>query len=163
MKLKVDHKEITVKHLKKSLFKVNNKEELVDIIKIDELNYSILYKNKSFNITILEQNNYKYKLAINNIIKEVNITNFNDEIMAILGITELTNQKINEIKAPMPGKVIDVFVKVGDIVNENDSILILEAMKMENNIKSPVKGEIKSVTIKKNSTVQKNEVLIEFK
>ena len=63
----------------------------------------------------------------------------------------------------MPGKVIDVYVKVGDVVNENDSVLILEAMKMENNIKSPVTGEVKSVTIQKNDTVQKNEILIEFK
>jgi len=163
MKLKVDHKEITVKHLNNSEFKVNDNKELIDLVKIDELNYHILYNNKSYNITILEQNNHKYKLAVNNIIKEVNITSFNDEIMAILGITELTNQKINKIKAPMPGKVIDVLVKVGDVVNEDDSILILEAMKMENNIKSPIKGEIKSVTIQKNDTVQKNEILIEFK
>lgn len=163
MKLLVEDKEVKVKHLNKSIFKVNNKEESIDLIKIDESNYNILYKNKIYNITILEQKNIHYKLSINNIIKFVTINHFNDEIMDILGISKLSNQQKNEIKAPMPGKVIDVYVKVGDVVNENDSVLILEAMKMENNIKSPVTGEVKSVTIQKNDTVQKNEILIEFK
>jgi biotin carboxyl carrier protein len=163
MKLKIENKEISVKHIKNSVFKVNNTEEEIDLIKIDTSMYNIIYNHKNYNITVLEQNEEFYKISLNNIIKEVKITSLNEEIKAILGINELSNQQINEIKAPMPGKVIEVFVKVGDLVNEHDSILILEAMKMENNIKSPIQGVIKKITIQKNDTVQKNEILIEFK
>jgi len=70
--------------------------------------------------------------------------------------------KINNIKAPMPGLVIDLKVTTGDTVKAGDPLLILEAMKMENILKSPGDGTIKNVKIKKGESVEKGQVLIEF-
>ena len=71
-------------------------------------------------------------------------------------------KKINEIKAPMPGLILSVDVKVGQEVKEDDALLVLEAMKMENVLTSPRNGIIKSISITKGETVNKNQLLIEF-
>ena len=62
----------------------------------------------------------------------------------------------------MPGLIIDLKVKTGDTVKAGDSLLILEAMKMENMLKSPGDGVVKNVKVKKGDAVEKNQVLIEF-
>jgi biotin carboxyl carrier protein len=69
---------------------------------------------------------------------------------------------VNHIKAPMPGLIIDLRVKEGDVVKQNDPLIILEAMKMENVIKSPGDGTVKAVKVQKGNSVEKNQVLIEF-
>ena len=74
----------------------------------------------------------------------------------------LSNQKESELKAPMPGKVLDIMVTAGGSVVKGDGVLVLEAMKMENVIKSPADGVIKRIAVVKNQAVEKNEVLIEF-
>jgi len=65
-----------------------------------------------------------------------------------------------EIKAPMPGKVVDILVKVGDEVLEYQDVLILEAMKMENAIPSPEPGKVKDIKVKKDDTVASQQVLM---
>jgi biotin carboxyl carrier protein len=62
----------------------------------------------------------------------------------------------------MPGLILEIHVQTGQEVNEDDPLLILEAMKMENVITSPRDGIIKSITVKKGETVDKNQLLIEF-
>ncbi len=63
------------------------------------------------------------------------------------------------IKAPMPGMIINYEVQVGDAVNEGQTVVILEAMKMENALVSPVSGVIKSIHFKSGDSVAKNAVL----
>ena len=67
---------------------------------------------------------------------------------------------MSEITAPMGGKVIDVKVNVGDTVNENDEVLILEAMKMELPIVAPESGTVKEVKCNKGDAVEADAVLI---
>jgi len=64
------------------------------------------------------------------------------------------------IKAPMPGMVMAYKVKVGDQVNKGDVVLVLEAMKMENNIPSPVTGKVLEITKSSGDSVGKDEVMI---
>ena len=64
------------------------------------------------------------------------------------------------VEAPMPGNILDVKVKAGDSVKSGDSLLILEAMKMENDIVSPSDGEIASVNVSKGDSVDAGQVLI---
>ncbi|MBR7073050.1 MAG: biotin/lipoyl-binding protein [Eubacterium sp.] len=65
-----------------------------------------------------------------------------------------------KIEAPMPGNVLDIKVKVGDTVSSGDSVLILEAMKMENEIVSPSDGTIASVNVNKGDSVEAGQLLI---
>jgi biotin carboxyl carrier protein len=69
---------------------------------------------------------------------------------------------MNQLKAPMPGLVIEYFVKEGDEVQAGDKLMILEAMKMENVIKATGEGKIKKLVVTKGNTVEKNQLLIEF-
>jgi acetyl-CoA carboxylase biotin carboxyl carrier protein len=67
---------------------------------------------------------------------------------------------VSEINAPMGGKVLDVKVSVGDVVNENDEVLILEAMKMELPVVATSSGTVKEVRCNKGDAVEADAVLI---
>lgn len=65
-----------------------------------------------------------------------------------------------EILAPMPGKIVDVLVEVGDQVSEDDELLILEAMKMENPVYATGDGVVKEIKVKKNDAVEADQLLV---
>ncbi len=62
----------------------------------------------------------------------------------------------------MPGKIVDILVEEGSEVKEGEPIIILEAMKMQNEISSHVTGTVQSVAVKKNDSVMKDDVLIDI-
>ena len=68
-----------------------------------------------------------------------------------------------KVLAAIPGTIVDIYIKEGQMVKEGDDLLILEAMKMRNKVKSPLDGEIKSIKIKTGELVRKNSLLIEIK
>ena len=70
--------------------------------------------------------------------------------------------KVKEIKAPMPGMVLNILVKPGDAVKKNDPILVLEAMKMENLIKAPGDATVSAVHAAKGKAVEKGQLLVSF-
>lgn len=63
--------------------------------------------------------------------------------------------------APMPGTILKVCANVGDTVKAGDSIVVLEAMKMENDITAPKDGVVKTIAVTKGQTVAKGDVLFE--
>ncbi len=79
-----------------------------------------------------------------------------------MGLANLTASKVNNLKAPMPGLVLDILVKPGQEVEKDTPLLILEAMKMENVLKSPTDGTVKSLGAAKGDAVEKNHVLLTF-
>ena len=64
------------------------------------------------------------------------------------------------IKAPLPGTIIELRVNVGDTVKQGDVVLVLEAMKMQNNIESEYNGTVTSITVKQGETVMEGAVLL---
>jgi biotin carboxyl carrier protein len=62
----------------------------------------------------------------------------------------------------IPGTVLDILVKPGDIVKKGDNLMVLDAMKMQNNLKSAIDGKIKKIPVKKGQKVSKGTVLIEL-
>lgn len=64
------------------------------------------------------------------------------------------------VTAPMPGNILDVKVKVGDVVSENTVVVLLEAMKMENEIFAGVNGKVTAVNVAKGATVNSGDVLV---
>lgn len=64
------------------------------------------------------------------------------------------------INAPLPGVVLDLKVKVGDAVKKGDTVIVLEAMKMENNIAAPADGTISKVSVEKGASVLEGTELI---
>jgi biotin carboxyl carrier protein len=64
------------------------------------------------------------------------------------------------VRAPMPGKIVNVLVKAGDNVEAGDPVVILEAMKMENELCAPAKGVVKSVNVRKGDSVDGDRLLV---
>lgn len=65
-----------------------------------------------------------------------------------------------EILSPMAGKILQIIVKVGDVVSEDDVLLTLDAMKMENPILATVDGVVKEIKVKVSDEVESDDVLI---
>lgn len=142
------------------------KEEIdsLDLQKISGNSYHLLKNNKSFKAEILKPDflNRTYDIKINSNIYSVKINNELDQLIEDMGLSLGSAQQVNDIKAPMPGLILEVNVKEGDEVKEGDYLLVLEAMKMENTLTAPRDGVVKSVTIEKSQTVEKNQLLIEM-
>ena len=85
-----------------------------------------------------------------------------DILLDKLGLSSLNAVRVSEVKAPMPGLVLKVFVTEGMEVKKGDNLFILEAMKMENIIKSPADVTVKTVKIKPGDKVEKGQVLLMF-
>lgn len=138
--------------------------EALDSVETSADSYHILQDNTSIKAKVLKAdfNDKLYKIKVNNNIYNVDIQDVLDQQIEALGFEIGASKQINDIKAPMPGLILEITVNVGDEVKENDTLLILEAMKMENVIHSPREGIIKSIQVKERETVDKNELLIEF-
>jgi biotin carboxyl carrier protein len=124
----------------------------------------ILYNNKIFLAAIRQFDNVSKKALIN-----VNGYDFDiiikepiDHLINELGFLAASKHSVKEIKSPMPGLVVNVYVEVGSHVIEGDKLISLEAMKMENILKSPGVGIVKSIAVSKGQTVEKNQLLITF-
>jgi len=124
-----------------------------------------LILNSSYVVEVVGQPSDSGKaitLKINGKKVEVELEDKYDILLKSMGFDFSASNKLTELKAPMPGLVIDVMVKPGEIIQKGDGLIVLEAMKMENIIKASGEGVIKDVKIKKGVTVEKNQVMIGF-
>ncbi|WP_019039367.1 acetyl-CoA carboxylase biotin carboxyl carrier protein subunit [Psychroflexus tropicus] len=160
-----------MKHLLKA--KVNDEHEFefnqdqIESLDVQETSsglYHLLVNDKSVSSELMESDflNRTYTIKINSNLYKVEISNELDVLIKDMGLSLSANQVINEVKAPMPGVILEVAVEEGDEVKEGDNLLVLEAMKMENSILAPRDATIKTVHVNKGGTVSKNEVLIEM-
>ena len=69
---------------------------------------------------------------------------------------------VNDINGAMPGLILDVMVKEGEEVKEDDYLLVLEGMKMENILRAPRDGVVKAISVEKGQVVDKNRPLLEM-
>jgi biotin carboxyl carrier protein len=145
-------------------FKINDQILSPDIKKLDEGYFHIIQNKKSYRAEVVRADlaTKIFTIKINGRIYEVELKDRFDILLEKMGMNATGAGKVNSIKAPMPGLIIDLKIKPGDVVKQGDPLLILEAMKMENIIKAPGEGVVKSVKAKKGESVEKNQVLIEF-
>ncbi len=153
--------------------KVNNSSEFnfnpdqlnkLNVVQATKPIYHILDKNKSMVAEVIHKDfdSKSYTIRINSNNYTVKIENQLDQLIKELGFSVGSSKKLNDIKAPMPGIIIGIEIKTGDQIKEGDTLLILEAMKMENAIICPKDATIKSVLVKTGDTVEKNKLLIEL-
>ncbi len=135
-----------------------------DKVKIADGYFHILFKNKSYRAEVVKVDSVlkTVTLKINGRPYAVEVKDKFDLLLEKLGMNAAAGSKVNTIKAPMPGLIIDLKVQAGSTVKAGDPLLILEAMKMENVIKSPGEGTVKNVKVKKGDSVEKGQVLLEF-
>jgi biotin carboxyl carrier protein len=123
----------------------------------------ILWKNRKYPVEIVSSRQNKYEILFNDISYTFTVeTPFSLQRMKVIHSAKGKAEK-EFIKAPMPGKIIDVLVREGATVLRGEPLVILEAMKMQNEIMSPVNGTIAKVMVKANINVMKDDLLIEIK
>lgn len=144
-------------------FKSSDLEKL-DLVKRSASKFHIIKKNKSFDVELekADFNNREYVINVNANTYTVKISNEIDQLIKEMGFSIGLGKKANDIKAPMPGIILSINVMEGQEVKEGDTLLILEAMKMENAISAPKDGVIKSIFIISGKTVDKGELMIEM-
>ncbi len=136
----------------------------LDIIPNGDGTYHLLHNGHSYHIEVLASD-YASRictLRIEGAEYTVRIADYYERLVHQLGLTIGGAQKVNDVKAPMPGLVISVLVEPGQSVQKGDPLLILEAMKMENIIKATGEGVVKTVHTQKGQAVEKGHVLLEF-
>lgn len=136
----------------------------LDLLKRSASKFHVIENNKSFAVQLEKSdfNNREYVIAVNANNYTVKISNEIDQLIKEMGFTIGTSIKANSIKAPMPGIILSVNVEENQEVKEGETLLILEAMKMENAIGAPKSGFIKSIYAKSGETVEKGALLIEM-
>jgi biotin carboxyl carrier protein len=143
---------------------IDGEKFLLDILKSKDGSFHVLENNKGYNIELIAAN-YEEKqvvLSVNGNKYTVNLRDKYDELLKSLGMDKLMAGKVNELKAPMPGLVLDIFVTPGSIVKKGDPVIVLEAMKMENVLKAAGDGVVKKIAVEKKQAVEKNQLLISF-
>lgn len=136
----------------------------LDAVSVEENHFHILNENTPFQVEVIaaDFNSKKYSVKVNGNTYDVSIANELDLLIESMGISVGAGKVVNEIKAPMPGLILEICVAAGQEVSENEPLLILEAMKMENTLVSPRSGKIKSIAVEKSNAVEKGQLLIEF-
>lgn len=136
----------------------------VDFIQITASEFNCLNAHRSVNVVIAEtdSSNKKMNIIIDGEIFSVEIKDQLDQLVDKMGLGLTTNKHLTNIKAPMPGLVVEISVTEGQAVNKGDKILILEAMKMENSIVIPGNAIIKKILITKGQAVERGQVMVEL-
>jgi biotin carboxyl carrier protein len=144
---------------------VENPDKSIKIVQQSNETLLLITPKKVYTISCLNINHETKTLTLlyNGLKFNASITEPLDEILKSMGLENALTPKISDLKAPMPGLVLQVLVQPGDTVNKGDKILVLEAMKMENAIKSPTDGIIGDVLVSQGLAVDKNQILITYK
>ena len=145
-------------------FLVNGKPVEWDLNRIGEGYFHILFNHRGYRAEIVDRDGGGKALTIkiNGRHYPVVLKDKFDVLLERMGMNSTAGAKVNHVRAPMPGLIIQLKVKDGDEVKAGDTLLILEAMKMENIIKAPGDATVKSVRVRMGESVEKNQVLIEF-
>jgi biotin carboxyl carrier protein len=166
MKYKVNYSD-TAAHtvvLKDGKIFLNDEESTPDVAFIGGNRYHILLGASSFMMEVLENDlaTKKFKIKVNDHTYELRLEDELDMLLEKMGMSSSGNTRMDNVKAPMPGLVLKVLVAPGQEVEKGDSLIILEAMKMENVIKASGPGIVKNICVQIKDAVDKNQILIEM-
>jgi len=143
---------------------INDEKVTTDIKQLNPNAWHIINKLKTYNAELVsfDKATKTAEIKVNNNIYSVTAKDQFDALLEKMGLSNLNSAKISELKAPMPGMVLKVFVTEGAEVKKGDNLFILEAMKMENIIKAPDDVVVKAVKIVPGDKVEKGQVLLQF-
>lgn len=136
----------------------------LDVIPDGDGQYHLLHNGQSFHAELVEADyeTHQYTFKINGVRYTLKISDHYERLVRQLGLHAGGSQKMNTVKAPMPGLVLNIMVEPGQSVQKGDALLILEAMKMENVIKAAGEGRVKAVIVQKGVAVEKGQLLLEM-
>jgi len=137
---------------------VDGNEFMVDGRKIGQSNYSLLIDNRSFEVDV-DVTEDEYRVLLDGRLYRIDMA---DERRMRVGGNQagIEASGRQEVKVPMPGKVVTLLAAEGDTVEKGQGLVIIEAMKMENEVRSPSNGQVKEIRIKAGELVEAGQVLV---
>lgn len=158
---RIDGKEFQIDHDGTSL-RVNGKPVDVEALRLGGARY-LRIGSRIYDVSTLRRDeDGSRRLLLNG--KSVRVE-LEDEVAAMLrsfGGEKATKVHAAVVRSPMPGKITRILVREGELIEAGQGVLILEAMKMENEIKAPAAGIVKAVHVSESDAVEKNAALIEI-
>ena len=143
---------------------LNEKKYDYELISGSENSYFLKLNNQVFDLTSEKVNGDTYKVLINGNYFDVTVrTALQEKAAKLLENSALSQNHQMDVKAPMPGLILKVRKKNGENVEKGESVIILEAMKMENDLKAPATGLIDDILVTEGSAVEKGTVLFSIK
>jgi biotin carboxyl carrier protein len=144
-------------------FEIQSNEALaLDVITQPDGSFHVLKDGKAYTAVLesADEVSRLYVFRIGGEKFEVTIADSYERLIKQLGLHVGGTLKTNNVKAPMPGLVLSIMVEPGQAVQKGETLLILEAMKMENVIKAAADASIKSIDVQKGAAVEKGQLLI---
>lgn len=126
--------------------------------------FSLIYNGNTFHGEVIDEQleNGFLKVKVNHRFFTISKTRSLDKLILELGLDKEKTKTLRNLKAPMPGRVIGIAVKIGDEIEVGSELMTLEAMKMENVLKSNGIGKVKLIHIGLQQVVDKGTILITF-
>lgn len=124
--------------------------------------YSLLIDGRSVPVVIESVDDDILEVTIDGRTTVVRVQDEKDLLLDKYGLAEAAGVAEREIRAPMPGLVLDVMVAEGDAVEADQGLVVLEAMKMENELRAPADGVVQTVHVAPQDAVDKDALLIEM-
>ena len=136
---------------------VDDKEQIVDAHQTKRTIYSLLVNGRSIEANVVERQG-GFEMTIEGDFYDLDVVD--ERRKALSRTVGAGGTGSADIKAQMPGKVIKVLVEEGQEVEAGQGVVVLEAMKMENEIKSPTAGVVKKITVREGQAVESGEGLV---
>ncbi|MGF1533148.1 MAG: biotin/lipoyl-containing protein [Bernardetiaceae bacterium] len=154
-------------HLKEKGFILDDQDNQVhtwDLVAQNTHRYHAIFQGRSYSLEMVraDRDTKTFEVTVNGRPYTLTAKDRFDLLLEKLGMDKATANTLDDLKAPMPGLVLDVLVKAGDTVVAGDKLIVLEAMKMENILKATAPARIQSVKVAKGDNVQKAQVMILF-
>ncbi|MFZ1731211.1 MAG: biotin/lipoyl-containing protein [Bacteroidota bacterium] len=158
---KVDGKAYLIEHAEDGTISVNGK--LVEIERLFAGNaHHLRIGARSYDVSSIRDEEEGYHILLNGMSLRVELEDERAVLLRAFGGEKATKVHSAILRSPMPGKITRVMVSEGELIEAGQGVLILEAMKMENEIKAPAAGIVKSIRVTESEAVEKNAVLIEI-
>jgi biotin carboxyl carrier protein len=141
---------------------INGVEKDIDFIEQADFHYAFEWKGKRFHCELVSRDQNKAIIKVNGVEYKYSIESIFSYIRRGMINSDSNNINSNNISAPMPGKIVDIFLNEGDLVNAGEPILTLEAMKMQNEISANCNGVIRKIKVQAGQSVMKDELLVEI-
>jgi len=131
-----------------------------ELVELNKDSIILKLENKFYELKIESKNGEQISLIYKGNFYEVNIRNELQERANQILESETTGKPHSQnIKSPMPGMIVKINFKIGEKMMKGDTVLVLEAMKMENEIKSPSECSLKEIFVSENKPVEKGQIL----
>ncbi|MGB8357604.1 MAG: biotin/lipoyl-containing protein [Bacteroidales bacterium] len=146
----------------KNIIKVNKREYKIELREDDKYGIHVLWKNRRYPVEIVRTKQNRYEILFNDISHTFTVeTPISMQRKKVLGSSQGKNENL-VVRAPMPGKIVDVLVRENAEVMRGEALVILEAMKMQNEIQSDANGTVTRIAVKPGQNVMKDDILAEI-